>query len=284
MERIAPQDRTEAWAKMRDGSRIKLDLRVPLQSCAFWAGRSDYVAIEALVERMPTGAVAIDVGANVGLFTVPLALRAAETGGHVYAFEPMPGSYMRLLENITANDLSAITTCLQLALGAENGQAEIEPIEVRTGNAMRVLEPSEISQRVTIKRLDDLAQEVHIVRCDVIKVDIEGGELDFLRGAARFIRQQRPTIYLELNTPHMQRLGWSEDDVLTLAADWGYHALLQTTSGFVPYTERSGLMDNVLLIPGRDSRGRDERLSAIGPREVTHLHWVDKQLGVCGSS
>jgi FkbM family methyltransferase len=250
IEALLPPASSEAWTTLRDGSRMRLDLRVPLESWVFWTGHHDDVALRELVAHMPREAVALEVGANIGLFAVPLGRWAAAVGGQVYAFEPMRGSYLRLLENVGANRLEQTVMSLPVALGAENGHAQLEPIEdAPSGNAIRVSHASERSVTVELRRLDDLASDLPITRCDVVKVDIEGGEFDFLVGAEGFLQRHRPVVYAELNTVHMRRLGWSDDDLISLAVEWGYRPLIQTSEGFRPYRERTGLMDNVMLIP-----------------------------------
>jgi FkbM family methyltransferase len=244
---IVGNDKT-VWANISNGLML-LDLRVPLENSAFWDRGTDAAPIAALTARLTeNGAVAVDVGANIGLFTVPLARATRDVGGHTYAFEPIPATADRLRENVAANGLEATVTVMPIALGANSGRIEIEQEAGGTANARRVLERTDRSISVPLRAFDEVVEELGIARCDVVKVDIEGGELDFLRGAGATIESHRPLLYLELNEPCMSQMGWSDLDVIDLAREWEYEVLVETIDGFSAF-RRTGLLDNILLVP-----------------------------------
>jgi hypothetical protein len=97
-----------------------------------------------------------------------------------------------------------------------------------TGNAAPTINPDGAIE-VPVVTLDEIALELGLNRCELVKADIEGGEFDFLRGGACFLRKQNPLLVLELNAAHMRRAGWTADDLRTLLREWGY-----------PEHERSG--------------------------------------------
>ena len=207
----------------------------------------DREAVDYLVGQLPETGVALDVGANVGLYTVPLARKA----GRVFAFEPLPANYERLGKNVSANNLDSSVACLPTALGATNGTIVLEPTSPggRTGNAAQAQPGSPTGVEVPIRRLDDVALELGVRQCDVVKVDIEGGELEFLRGGEQFLREHMPVIYLELNGIHMSRFGWSTADLLDLIARWGYRPVVLRGGHEYPFTGlRQARIQDVFLV------------------------------------
>lgn len=125
--------------------------------------------------------VYVDVGANIGNHTVFFAQHCPATV--VHAFEPLDFIYANLIENVTLNGLSNVELH-QHGLGDTVGR-----FPTQMGN--RVFE-------VACERFDDLHVEGPLA---VVKVDIEGMELAFLRGASRSLQLERPLLYIEAHTP-----------------------------------------------------------------------------------
>ncbi|NJO95304.1 MAG: FkbM family methyltransferase [Pleurocapsa sp. CRU_1_2] len=73
-----------------------------------------------------------------------------------------------------------------------------------------------------ITKLDIFAQQNKVQACDLIKVDIEGAELEFFLGGRNFINKYRPIIWSEFNPYHANRFGYSFREISDLASNWGY--------------------------------------------------------------
>ncbi len=219
LHRLLPGSDGPVWVTMRGGWQIELDLRVQPERYPYWTGAYDdeYVLLGA--DTLTDGAIAVDVGANVGLFTIPLALAARRSGARVIAFEPLQVNVERLRRSLAANGLQDVVTILPFALGAAPGTLRLAP-EAGTlgGNAGRAAEGIDVEVR-TLDQLDELDELGH---CTFVKIDVEGGELDVLRGGEQFLRRTRPRIVLELNRPWMSVVGWTVDDLRELGARWGY--------------------------------------------------------------
>lgn len=157
-----------------------------------------------LKNELKPGMTFIDIGANVGLFTL-LAARLVGPKGHVHAFEPAPENLRWLKENISLNPLKNVTPHSQavsdcsgianLRLGRESGLHSLLRPKVLTGRSVDV---------PTI-RLDDFLDTVgkrlkRHVRPDFIKMDIEGAEPLALRGMQNLLKSPGPLrMVLELN-------------------------------------------------------------------------------------
>lgn len=137
---------------------------------------------------------AVDVGAHVGNHTLYFA---NVLGLRTIAFEPNPASYRLLEDNVRNNGLAEICRTRPAAVGATGGHVRtVAPSDHNTG--MATVEPDP-SGAVTMVTLDDelLAEP----RVDVIKIDVEGWELDVLRGGERVLREHRPILYVEIMQP-----------------------------------------------------------------------------------
>lgn len=145
------------------------------------------------------GSVVVDVGANVGYFTILAAWRAWPDG-KVWAFEPNPSSYRLLADNITANGFPAIVERRQLALSDRSGAAALQVFPGYEATATIRDVPDafmELTRRETGRESHQL--EVATIRLDeamadvpevhVMKIDAEGHEPAVLRGAMALVRR-----------------------------------------------------------------------------------------------
>lgn len=148
--------------------------------------------LEELARFPERKGIACDIGANIGNHAVYFA---AILDKKVLAFEPVPSSYKTLAENIQLNDLSSLVTTYPLALGDKATKATIA---IDNGNigASRILKTEEGDTEVVT--LDSLIDEEEIVA--IMKIDVEGFELNVLGGAAKTIEKSRPLLIVETQT------------------------------------------------------------------------------------
>jgi FkbM family methyltransferase len=148
-----------------------------------------------------------DVGANVGLLTLSCAV-AAGPSGQVYAFEPEPGPRSQLEKTLKLNGLSWVRTFDQ-AVGAVTEQRTFHISPVIGHSSLYALPPEDgLGRDVTVQvtRLDDVIGPGQ--RLDVVKIDVEGAELDVLVGMARLLRENLDlAIIAEYGPAHLERVG-----------------------------------------------------------------------------
>lgn len=149
-----------------------------------------------LCSALAPGDVAVDVGANLGSVTLPMA-RAVGTGGQVFAFEPQRALFGLLCLTVNLNGLSQVRP-VQAGLAERAGLMFAPLAEAVSGvNQGAVALSSGVEfgsdDPVAVLPLDAL----ELSRCKVIKIDVEGMELAVLRGAAATIARCRPILYLE---------------------------------------------------------------------------------------
>jgi FkbM family methyltransferase len=161
-----------------------------------WASAS----IALLRALLAPSAVAIDVGANVGAFTLPFA-RAVGPSGRVVAIEPRTQPYRLLAASMTLNGLDWVEL-RQAVAGRRTGWASQHPPvtddETNIGaRSWRGRGSDRAGEQVPALRLDDLTRDWR--RCDLIKLDVEGMEPEVLAGAAELIARTRPVLFCEAN-------------------------------------------------------------------------------------
>ncbi len=150
------------------------------------------------------GKVVYDIGANVGLMTLFFARSVGPTG-YVVAFEPHPDSFRRLSRNVRVNRLRHVRL-VNVGVGAETTALTLyQPSRHLSGAALtggRVFQPDEgkpIEFTVQIDTLDNLVNRLELPAPDFVKVDVEGYEVQVLRGAMQTIQQHKPAFLIEIH-------------------------------------------------------------------------------------
>jgi len=163
-------------ATLPGGETVRL---LPAYRYVTW-NPAEYAAFRAAVRP---GAVALDVGANAGAYALLLG-QWVRPGGRVYAFEPAPETFGGLSEHVRLNGLDSTVVPVRAAAAAHTGTA-IFSVDGFSG-ANRLAEGG-AGERVETVTLDDFCAREKIVPA-FIKIDVEGAELDVLRGARETIR------------------------------------------------------------------------------------------------
>jgi FkbM family methyltransferase len=160
---------------------------------------------EALRRHVAPGATFFDVGANVGFFSL-LAARLAGPEGHVVAFEPVPESAAAIRRNAALNSFANVTVREQAA-GAAAGRERFEVVVDASWSHMaaRGEHPGAVAHLdVEVVVLDDLVAAGEVPAPHVIKLDVEGSELDVLQGLRATLRDHRPALICELHDTHAE--------------------------------------------------------------------------------
>jgi FkbM family methyltransferase len=133
----------------------------------------------------------VDVGAYVGDSSL---LFSKLTSGKVYAFEPIEAHFKLLNKTVALNKLTNVVP-VKLGLGAKNYETEI--VLQGAGSSLVLKKSCREVEKIEIRSLDDFISE-NKLQVGLIKVDIEGAERDFLKGAEKTIRAQRPILIISI--------------------------------------------------------------------------------------
>jgi FkbM family methyltransferase len=214
-----------------------------------WAGPyPETQELELILDALGPGMTFVDVGANVGLFSIPAARKVGQ--GRVLAFEPTPSTYAILLENLQLNQITNVQT-LSLALADNSGNAVLN-LNAEGKDGLNTLghpthpDSEVVSQQIVqVEILDDILRRNSVIHVDAMKIDVEGAELFVLRGAARLLADPyAPLIVVECSR---------------LTSGFGYHQVeiiwLLQAHGYLTYfiDSKTGAVREATRCPAHDT-------------------------------
>jgi FkbM family methyltransferase len=173
------------------GVRLEID---PRREKFYWSGAYEPSVQRAFVEVLTTGAVCWDIGAHIGFFAL-LASRLVGSSGHVHALEPMPANRQRLMRNLSLNDVENVSVH-DFALSSDSGNALLRSNQ--SSSTWSLIEGGDDGVSVPVSTLDALLDE--LAAPDLVKIDVEGAEVDVLRGGRRLLIESRPRLIVEYSS------------------------------------------------------------------------------------
>ena len=174
--------------------------------------------------------VFVDVGANVGKYTV----LAARLCGKVYAVEPDPDNLVALVANIMLNNAAGRVMVICKALGAKPGTARLS----QSGAQSRITSSDEGGTIVVdVTTLDECCPDA-----DIVKIAVEGYELEVIRGALRIIESRRPVLLIEHHDYIFGNKPSTHPEIARILMERGYLALRVRYPHFL-YVHRDRLID-----------------------------------------
>jgi FkbM family methyltransferase len=190
-------------------------------------------------ENVRESDVCLDIGANIGFYTLGFGKRASR--GAVHAFEPAPLNYHVLAVNVLANNLSNVVMN-NCAVGDTNGEvtfciAEDGAFSSFLDTGRKAITRTAMTRVVS---LDSYCSECNLTHLDILKVDVEGAEPAVLRGAAGLLAdpERRPRlVMLELFDPMLRQFGSTIGEVEALMRTYGYEPFVFIKDRRVPFSQ-----------------------------------------------
>ncbi len=170
--------------------------------------------------------ICFDVGANIGYVTIHLGHQVGPHG-KVFSFEPVPYIYKRLVEHIQLNSFAERTHPHPIALCDTNGQMTLHtspPQVSNQGMSSLVYSNSAVNQSIQVatRTLDQFVQEHALPAVHFIKIDIQGAEPLFIKGAEQTLRKHKPILVFEVSELELARAGATPRTMLKQIEDLGY--------------------------------------------------------------
>lgn len=220
-----------------------VDIRSDILRRIVFSGSYEPDAIATLRRVLPAKGDAVDIGANIGIFSVLMARAVGDR--RVLAIEPTPAVARRLQHNISANGVAANVVVEQCAVGATTGTVTMNTVagmeEYSRVGAMVLPDTAgktAVAVTVPMHTLDDLIAR-HGLKPTLIKMDIEGSEMRALSGAIAILAKHRPTILAEVDDRMLTAAGSSAAAVLGFLRSRGYSvqridgAAIDSDDGFI---------------------------------------------------
>lgn len=219
----------------------------------FETGTYEKGTIQLLTDLLRPGSTFLDIGANIGLLSAIASKRVGATG-KIIAVEANPKTVEILRHNLALNRCENVEI-YPLALGSENGTATLyENWDVNRGGASLLSQGDEKGIEVPVRRLDQLLTDEVV---DVLKIDVEGFELEVLKGGLELLKAQQPVLIIEVSEQRENEKGVSPQEIYAFVQTLGQYQFFkqkgtkERRSKLVPILSENDLPkhDNIVCIP-----------------------------------
>ncbi len=206
---LAPLERIVAGGELRTflasvGHRASLSgAHFPFwsaQAYGMLSGQHELMVQEAMRRSLSSGGVFIDVGCNIGTITLVGAVLVGPTG-RVIAIDPQRECVEATTVNARLNGFDNVEV-VHAAAAAKSGDAEVIVAADSLWTRLTTVGEHPLERRrdtVPGVALDDLAADLGDLRVDLVKVDVEGAELDVIAGMSRLLAEHKPIVVCEMH-------------------------------------------------------------------------------------
>ena len=173
-----------------------------------------------LLEMTVYSKITFDIGANIGWYSI---FMSKDLQNKIFAFEPVSKSYEILKKNIKLNKRKNIVAN-NFGLSNFNGSSEFfyDPKNATAASAKNILESDLDSIRCDFIQLDDYMQTNNLSSLDLIKCDVEGGELNVIKGGLKSIQEHEPIIFIEMLRKWSLKFDYHPNNIISLLKGLNY--------------------------------------------------------------
>jgi FkbM family methyltransferase len=207
----------------RDFIKLNLDLNDWIQQQIYFLGDYEKNEIDYLYQTLKEGNTFIDIGGNIGLFSLNASKIIGEKG-KVFAFEAFKPNYLKFQQHIQINNFHNIKL-EHLAISDKSGFIEIlyNENDNNVGMASSYLQEYTSKEKVEAVSLDEYVKKNNISQIDLIKIDIEGAEFSALKGMNEILTFHHPKIVIEINNIALKSSHHSEEELISILTEKGYN-------------------------------------------------------------
>lgn len=208
-------------------SKIKINLYFDSVLCSFiYCDNFEWRERRFLNSYLRRGDIFVDIGANIGLFTLIASHRVGDSG-KVFSFEPCAKTYQRLVRNVELNRMNNVK-CLQMALSDCSGQVQmnssLDGHDAWNSVVAPIAGSAFVTEMVRTVKWDDFAREHNLMgRVNMMKIDVEGWESHVLAGGSETLsRRDAPVLQIEFTEKAIQSYGCTCADLYHRVEKLGY--------------------------------------------------------------
>lgn len=219
LKRIATSDVNGFWIKVvppeylyptsswryceRNGIQLKLNISNVVDHLKYFLFKD--VGFENFLNLIQPHFTVLDIGANIGMTALEFAKKVPT--GRVVCFEPSPSNFIRLIENIDLNDFNNIITS-NTGIGSVAGQFKLFNVVESNSGMKRILKDDNIgdfeSETIVVDILENLLETLNVDVVHAIKIDVEGFEMEVLKGATALLRKFKPILFIEIDDNNLK--------------------------------------------------------------------------------
>ncbi len=207
LRRVAAAGLGDRWTTITSGPAAGLAFNCGPSNAAYTTGTNEVGIQRVFEQHIAPGDCVLDVGANVGFFTV-LAARRTGSAGQVVAFEPDERNAACIVANAARNGFSHVEV-VQAAVADQAGRAVLWQAAYAGGHALESAgrPPDAIGQvEVDVVTIDGMRRDGRVPRVAFVKIDVEGAELDVVRGMTETLHNDRPVMLIEVDAEQRDEL------------------------------------------------------------------------------
>lgn len=212
-------------ARMINGIKV----RFPARWFRYFPGDYEKEHYDLLKEYLKPGMQVLDIGAHIGLFSVACS-RLTENTGKIICFEPTPGTFSILKETLKLNHCDNVTA-VQAAVSNKNGMATFYESKANEGCNSNSLVKNRSEREfsaydVKLVTIDSITAD-NLLKPSFIKIDVEGAELDALKGGIQTFKTLKPVLLLGLHPAFIKLKGDSLEAIWDVLQDCNYRVKLE---------------------------------------------------------
>jgi len=222
----------------------------------FYKLRFEAPSVDGLRGLVPEGSLVVDVGANIGFFTLRFADWVGTTG-RVIAVEPDLENFEALTRRVAGSGLGLRVHCHQAVAASAPGMLNLRRNELHPGDHRIATDGDGIE--VCAETVDRLVSAHAGLQVALVKIDVQGAEMLVLEGSRRTL-EKRPALFIEIDRAGLREFGASPEAIVRLLEPLGYrmHELASDASTHLlnedqlgAMLDRCGYVDVLFLVPGK---------------------------------
>ena len=208
--------------RFRKNLKLTLSIDDWIQQHIYFTGTYEANEILFIEKNLQPGNTFIDIGANIGLFSITASAIVGDNG-KVLSFEPFATNYNAFLNNINLNKIKNITA-IQKAVAEKEQELNLfyDSTESNLGMVSSYASSHTIQQQIKAVSLDNFLPTININAIDIIKIDIEGGEYSALLGMKATIQHYKPKLIVEIDDAILKNTPYTAEDIYNYMATLNY--------------------------------------------------------------
>ena len=235
--------------ELKNNTKIYLNVGEFVQ---FWIFMDDGYESEwiELAKRYSKGATVLDIGAHIGIYSLNL-YRTAKT---IYAFEPEKNNYNQFIKNVKSNYINNIHVYNKAVSNEKKNSVKLFLSEFNKGLHSLYLRNTNKYQVVNTTTVDSFVRQYKVENIKLIKIDVEGSELDVLKGARITVTKYHPKIIIEINKYRLLASKVQPNEIYNTLSLMGYscHTFINNSLKQINIKEFSEITNqNVIFISHR---------------------------------
>ena len=234
--------------KFQDSIHLRLHIDDWIQENIYFVDEYEKAEFKTLKNLLNKGDVLVDIGANIGLYTL-CASKLVGDDGHVICFEPFSTNFSALKTNLSINENSNIIV-EKVAVGDSNSVIDLfyDDKEMNLGMVSSQLSEYSQTEKVTCVSLDSYLQNNPYKKVDFVKIDIEGNEYAALLGMKNILEKFHPILLVEILEDEELRQSGNKQKILGYLENLDYEKHFIDDNGELSFVEKNSKRCNYIFL------------------------------------